>query len=155
MNNNKQSSFFDGIGLGINLIIAGIFLPLLFHNKFLLIIAAILIAFGIMGLGIELEKVYPNLGYTNIFMGFGFILLGVSTPVFSVNILTKVLFLLFILIGFFALVSGTLKYFSNNTKKSKERKTSKKNRSSLSIISIFSITGFLANIVTIISYFHR
>lgn len=152
MNNNNQNSFFDGIGLGISFIIAGIFLPLLFHNKFILIIAAILIAFGIMGLGIELEKIYPNLGYTNIFMGFGIILFGASILVFSVNILTKFLFLLFLIIGGFALFSGTLKYFSNNTKESKEKKTSKKKLSSLSVI---SITGFVANIVTIISYFHK
>jgi len=158
MTNNKQDDFFDGIGLSLGFIIAGIIFPFLFTNKFIMTIAIFLIVFGIMGFGIELDKLYKDFGYTNIFMGFGTVLLGTSMLLLFPNFIIKLFFLILILAGIFAIVSGGLKwwYLKKQTKQEKveTQKSVKYSNIKVFLSGISSVTGFIANIVTIISFFY-
>ncbi|MDF0479661.1 hypothetical protein OL233_05105 [Vagococcus sp. PNs007] len=152
----KNDAFFNGIGLGAGLIIVGIALPLLFPIKIIMTVSIFLIAMGITGSGIELESLYPNSGYTNTFMGLGILLIGVSILILFFNTFTKILFLVMLLISFNFIVSGGLKLLHFNKQKATQQTTSKNksNNSNFKIIlsSIMILSGFIANIVTILSF---
>lgn len=153
--NKKESNLFDGIGLGVAFIVIGTLLPFLFFSKITIAISAILISLGIMGLGLELDNLFPyDSGYTNIFMGIGFILFGTSMMILFFGIITKILFIILTLIGIFAVVSGILTYL-NSKKVYGIEKQKYVGNSNVKIVtsSIFTISGFIANLVTIISFF--
>jgi predicted MFS family arabinose efflux permease len=153
----KNDDFFSGIGLGASLIITGIALPFLFPSKIVMTITVFLIAFGIAGLGIELEKLYQNSGYTNLFMGIGFLLIGISPLILFFNTPTKILFLIMLLISFYAIVSGGLKLWHFNKQKTISQDQEKNGTGNLKLVLNFvlALSGFIANIVTILSFFNN
>lgn len=160
---NKQDEFFKGIGLGFGLIITGIVLPFLFMNKGIMTGAIILVVLGIMGLGIELDKNYKQNCYTNIFMGFALILLGISILLLFTNVFTKILFLALLLLGLYAFISGSLNWLhikKSNTISAANRQpqptdTTRNIPFRVIFSGILAVSGFLANIFSILSFFYN
>ena len=107
----KNDEFFKGIGLVAALVVCGVLIPILFQGIGGIIIGTIIVVIGICGLGIELDKLY-NSGYTNIFLGLGFILLGILAIFLFPNVLTKIFFLLTLMFGVFGFISGITELFT-------------------------------------------
>lgn len=152
----KQEDFFTGIGLVVALVVVGIALPVVFQNIYVMMFGTLLVIFGICGWGIELDKIQDR-GYTNIFLGLGFILLGTLFVVPFPNIFTKIFFLITLLIGVFGFISGMMKFFAfkKETESSKTINSEVKNKNRLTSVvgSIVTLTGFFANIFTILAFF--
>ena len=153
----KNDEFFKGKGLVAALVVCGVLIPILFQGIGGIIIGTIIVVIGICGLGIELDKLY-NSGYTNIFLGLGFILLGILAIFLFPNVLTKIFFLLTSLFGVFGFISGITELFTlkkNNSQKiinDHILKTKSKNIFNLIISIIVGFTGFIANIFQILEY---
>lgn len=151
----KEEKFFQGMGLGSALIAAGIALPFLFPNKITLVIATILIGSGISGFGIELDQIHSTKNNTNTFLGITFLLIGSASLLLFTNLLTKILFLVFLIIGIFGLVQGVL---DTVNKKKKHTNTEKNNeqiiiqKKKLNLGYLFSSVGFIADITSIILF---
>lgn len=155
--NNKQNDFSTGFGLVAALIIAGVASPLLFRNVPMIVVGTLLVAFGIAGFGIELDKIYKVKGYTNIFLGSAFLLLGILLVISIPNIFTKSLLIILLMIGVFGLISGIMELRPHNMGiveiKTKQPKEIRKTSLFLIISIIVGTTGFLANVFTILAFF--
>lgn len=150
----EHDKFIEGISLGLVFIITGIILPLFFFSKGLLVVCSILISLGIAALGIELEKVERGHGFSDFLLGIGFLLSGISIVLLFPNFVIKIISLILIVIGLYGSILGILKLINqikNDTNYLPEINSSS---SKIKIIysAILSLTGFIANIVTVISF---
>lgn len=154
---NKQNDFSTGFGLVAAFIIAGVASPLLFRNVTMMVVGTLLVAFGIAGFGIELDKIYKVKGFTSIFFGIAFLLIGILLIIWFPNIFTKALLIILLMIGVFGLISGILELRPNNIGavgiKTKQPKEIRKTSLFLIISVIVGTTGFLANVFTILAFF--
>ncbi|KMT62888.1 hypothetical protein [Paenilisteria newyorkensis] len=154
---NNKDSVFEGLALGVGFVVVGASLPFLFSfDSWLIIISTVSIAIGIMGFGIELEKLGKGYGTGDIFLGLAFLLLGSALLAIFPNIITKIIFLILLLFGIFGFFAGILK-FLNSKQKSADKSSVKKNGDPALVFkyvigAIVSILGCAANVVTILAF---
>ncbi|MDT2751516.1 MULTISPECIES: hypothetical protein [Enterococcus] len=155
--NNKQNDFSTGFGIVAAFIVAGVASPLLFRNVPMMIAGTLLVALGIAGFGLELDKIYVGKGYINIFWGIAFLLVGILITILLPNIFTKLLLMISLMIGVFGLISGIIESLPYNFGTieigEKQPKENKKSSIFLIISIIVGTTGFLANVFTILAFF--
>ncbi|MBK0083639.1 hypothetical protein IAE51_06935 [Lactococcus sp. S64] len=154
---NKQNDSSSGIGLVAALIVTGVAIPLLFSNFVTMLVGTFVVAVGIAGFGIELDKIYGGKDYTSMFLGGAFLLIGIVSTILFPNILTKLVLIILLAIGVFGLISGIVKSIPQNSemdyKKAKQPREMKKSSFFLIISIIVGMTGFIANVFTILAFF--
>lgn len=79
-----------------------------------------------MGFGIELEKFGKGYGTGDIFLGLALLLLGSALLAMFPNTVTKIIFLILLLLGIFVFLGGILK-FLNSKQKPADKSSMKKN----------------------------
>lgn len=156
-NTERREDFFIGIALIAAFVIVGVAMPLMFRNIPVMLLGTLFIFFGIAGMGIELDKIFGKVGYTEMFLGLGFVLLGIAIVILFPNVVTKILCILLLLVGVFGFIVGLAKRLSQKKEqtfvKEKIPKAEKKKFFALVMSVIVGITGFIANICTILAFF--
>ncbi|MBC1648758.1 hypothetical protein HCA00_11065 [Listeria booriae] len=154
---SNKDSVLEGLALGVGFVVVGVSLPFLFSfDSWLIIISTVSIVIGIMGFGIELEKFGKGYGTGDIFLGLAFLLLGSALLAMFPNTVTKIIFLILLLLGIFGFFGGILK-FLNSKQKPADKSSVKKNGDPAFVFkyvigAIVSILGCAANIVTILAF---
>ncbi|KSU15120.1 hypothetical protein [Lactococcus lactis] len=154
---NKQNNSSSGIGVVAAFIVTGIAIPLLFSNFVMMLVGTFIVAFGIAGFGVELDKIYGGKDYTSMFLGGAILLGGTVLTILLPNIVTKSLLIVLLALGVFGLISGIVKSIPQNTeidyKKDKKSRAMTKSSFFLIISIIVGMTGFTANVFTILAFF--
>ena len=123
----------------------------------MMLVGTFIVAFGIAGFGVELDKIYGGKDYTSIFLGGAILLGGTVLTILLPNIVTKSLLIVLLALGVFGLISGIVKSIPQNTeidyKKDKKSRAMTKSSFFLIISIIVGMTGFTANVFTILAFF--